>query len=76
MIAFCRKKTVFQIAMPKLCLYFDYLLTLLEDILHGSAVVVVVEDVVDEVVVDDVVVVNSVLPVPPEDALMSSSLKI
>ena len=75
MIAFCRKKTVFQIAMPKLCLYFDYLLTLLEDILHGSAVVMV-EDVVDEVVVDDVVVVNSVLPVPPEDALMSSALKI
>ena len=58
MIAFCRKKTVFQIAMPKLCLYFDYLLTLLEDILHGSAVVMV-EDVVDEVVVDDVVVVKS-----------------
>ena len=45
--------------MPKLCLYFDYLLTLLEDILHGSAVVVVVEDVVDEVVVDDVIVVKS-----------------
>ena len=44
--------------MPKLCLYFDYLLTLLEDILHGSAVVMV-EDVVDEVVVDDVVVVKS-----------------
>ena len=59
MIAFCRKKTVFQIAMPKLCLYYDYILTLLEDILHGSAVVVVVEDVVDEVVVDDVVVVKS-----------------
>ena len=58
MIAFCRKKTVFQIAMPKLCLYYDYILTLLEDILHGSAVVVV-EDVVDEVVVDDVVVVKS-----------------
>ena len=46
--------------MPKLCLYYDYLLTLLEDILHGSAVVVVVEDVVDEVVVDDVIVVKSV----------------
>ena len=45
--------------MPKLCLYFDYLLTLLEDILHGSAVVVGVEDVVDEVVVDDVIVVKS-----------------
>ena len=57
MIAFCRKKTVFQIAMPKLCLYYNYILTLLEDILHGSAVVV--EDVVDEVVVDDVIVVKS-----------------
>ena len=34
------------------------ILTLLEDILHGSAVVMV-EDVVDEVVVDDVVVVKS-----------------
>ena len=40
-------------------LHYDYILTLLEDILHGSAVVVVVEDVVDEVVVDDVVVVKS-----------------
>ena len=58
MIAFCRKETVFQIAMPKLCLYYDYILTLLEDILHGSAVVMV-EDVVDEVVVDDVIVVKS-----------------
>ena len=58
MIAFCRKKTVFQIAMPKCCLFIMTILTLLEDILHGSAVVMV-EDVVDEVVVDDVVVVKS-----------------